>query len=256
MATRVAVVIPSRLSPDPDGIPYMQAALASIRAQRCPGIDVCIIVALDPGLSLHVAGSDVQVLKAPEANQASAVNTGMDAGASSADFIAHLEDDDLWRPHHLQSALDAIAHYDADFVSSSSELFSDLPPGAPPPAGHVATSGIFDFPIASTWVMRPAVWRAAGGYDPSYRVHPDNDWLGRLNALNRFRRIHLLEPGLRTPGRPWVANVCQVSWVVPCPEGLSVRRRVLANSVLGQKPAGASSAEYQRILGKYGYIPW
>jgi hypothetical protein len=160
----------------------------------------------------------------------------MDAASAGADFIAHLEDDDLWRPHHLRSALDAVAHYNADFVSSSSELFSGLPPGVAPPPGHVGTSGVFDFPIASSWVMRPAVWTAAGRYDPSYRVHPDNDWLGRVNALNRFRRVHLVEPGLRPPGRAWVANVAKVSWVVPCPE--------------------ASQAEYDRLTAKYGHIPW
>jgi hypothetical protein len=215
-----------------------------------------VIVALDPGLSLHVEGAPVKVLNAPEANQASAVNTGMDVAAATADFIAHLEDDDLWRPHHLRAALDAINRYDADFVSSSSELFSDLPADGVLPAGHVATSGVFDFPIASTWVMRPDVWRTAGHYDANFRVHPDNDWLGRVNAANRFRRVHMVEPGPPMPNRPWLDNVRQFSMIVQCPDGLSVRRRVLETSVLGRASADRSNEEYSRIVAKYGCIPW
>jgi len=262
---KIAVVIPSRLQKDARGHHYIYQALESVDASCSKALTRChIIIALDPGQEFANKMPNTTVLNAPEANQASAVNAGMGAAvASGANLIASIEDDDLHKPDHLRAALWAVEHLGADFVSSSSDLFAD--DGVTQVQGHVATSGTFDFPIASTWVMRPEVWKAAGPYNPEYRTHPDNEWLCRLNALNRFRRVHLIEQGLHPPARfwndpraavPWLQGVARFSWVVPSPFGLTVRRRVQAGSVLARTTGERSSFEYSRMLAKYGTIGW
>jgi hypothetical protein len=262
----IAVVIPSRLQPNPaTGKPYLHEAVASVRKQvgfdlrYVQQADIQLIIALDP--EQHVGEENrafwgATVINAPAANQAAAVNTGMNAAVESgASIIGHLECDDLWNPWHLQAALWALDTFSADFVSSSSELFSDLPAV---PQGHVATSGAFHFPIASSWVIRAAVWKEVGPYSAEYRVHPDNFWLGKLNALRKFRRVHLVEnTGVCTTSHPWLETLRRVSWVVPMPMmfgagKMSVRRRVQEGSVLARNSTERSDEEYGRLARKYG----
>lgn len=255
----IAVVIPSRLSVNPvTGKPYLHEAVESVCTQDWGGLSLPMqmVIALDPGQTteprLH---RQAVVVNAPIANQAAAVNTGMNqAVASGAGIIGHLECDDLFCPHHLQASLWTMETFGADFVSSSQELFSDLADA--PIGGHGTTKGVFHFPIASSWVMRAEVWKEVGPYSDEFRVHPDNYWLGKLNALKKFRRVHLVENG-QPDGHPWLENVRRVSWIVPMPVmfgngKLSVRRRVQAESVLARASQERSDEEYRRLAQMFG----
>ena len=69
-----------------------------------------------------------------------------------------------------------------------------------------------DFATASTWLMKRKTWETVGEFDETYRIHHDNEWLGRLGDSG-CRRVHLVEatapviPEIVAPMRPWLASV-------------------------------------------------
>jgi hypothetical protein len=258
---RILVVIPSRLQASPQGPLFLDGAVRSIVGQRLSrAAEINVAVGVDPGQETVAAARDfgafVSFHAAPAASQAAALNAA--AARLDHDYIAFLEDDDVWSPAFLDLALGVLET--ADFVSST-----QLEIG---PRGGVI--GVNDFPIPSGWVMRRAVWEAVGGFDPSYRYHLDNDWLGRL-AGSGAARVHLVEstaplidsvvkanrPQLHlvlTNGGPRV-RLQRHRFAVPL-----VRRLVHPGSGMGQirqnaEAYAASQAEYHRLIARYGRLP-
>ncbi|WP_226345639.1 glycosyltransferase family 2 protein [Agilicoccus flavus] len=97
MSARVSVVVPTV------GRASLHAALDSVRHQ---GVDVEILVVDDSGSGAvgEALGSDVHVIRTRgRVGAAEARNVGM--AAATAEFIAFLDDDDVWLPGHLSDAL-------------------------------------------------------------------------------------------------------------------------------------------------------
>ncbi|WP_230772512.1 glycosyltransferase family 2 protein [Sphingomonas sp. Leaf4] len=118
------------------------ATLASVRAQTCPAIE--IIVVDDES---HDGGDDVvetlgdphiRLIRQANGGPAAARNTGV--AAAHGNWIALIDGDDLWHPHHLATLVEVIAAVpDAALVSSASrtvlpgEPIADVPMMATPP---------------------------------------------------------------------------------------------------------------------------
>ena len=110
---------------------------------------------------------------------------------AGGDYIAFLEDDDLWSPDFLAVALNTLQQF--DFVSSTQiDMSVD---------GQVQR--ISDFPTPSGWVMKRRTLETVGVFDEAYRWHLDSEWLGRLGdsglILNLMRlamssRMEFLDP--------------------------------------------------------------
>lgn len=257
---RIDLVIPSRAQPRQRE--FLEAALASVRAQTVAGqVEVRCIVGVDQGQPLPhgLAGSlGLTVAESGGRTQAEALNAAL-AQVGNPDFVALLEDDDQWMPRYLEMALQAVAGF--DFVSSTQAEVND--------AGQLLR--VNDFPTPSGWFMPAATLRRVGGFDPTYRWHLDNDWLGRLSATGA-RRLHLVESTapivaeLARPVRPWLGRVLDQSRGTcrlgrhPWPEPL-VRRLVHAGSGLSRIAAdpvlrAASEAEQHRLIARHGHLPW
>src|SRR5262249_1310380 len=118
----------------------------------------------------------------------------------TGDYLGFLEDDDQWHPMFLGTGLAALRN--ADFGASTQLEGTE--------EGEVI--GTVDFATASTWLMKRATWNRVGGFDEGYRIHHDNEWLGRLGDSG-CRRLHLVEatapviPEIIAPVRPWLASV-------------------------------------------------
>lgn len=102
-------------------------------------------------------------------------------------FIAFLNHDDLWLPHHLDTALRAIESSGADLVFP---LSITIDAHDRPHLAGVTSGGRYDgrgFAPASSWVCRRALfdevgpWRAAA----SLHVAPSTDWIQRVHRAGK-----------------------------------------------------------------------
>ncbi|MFM8635682.1 MAG: glycosyltransferase family A protein [Planctomycetia bacterium] len=261
---KLLVLVPSRLARDRSGRTFLAKAIDSIAGQELPAewaVDVEVSIGIDPGLTVP---DDValpqwaRVSRATAPSQAAALNAA--SRGVSHDFVAIMEDDDAWLPGHLRASLAALRDHDIDFVSSTQLQVDETG----------AVLSIFDFPTPSGWVMRRTVWDAVGPFDASFRYHLDNDWLGRLGDSG-FRRGHLVEVTAPVDPRwlavrPWLHNVVVnggprsrlLRHDAPTP---LVKRMVHAGSgmaAVGSDPEAhaTSRREYERLVARYGRVPW
>jgi glycosyltransferase involved in cell wall biosynthesis len=259
---KISVVIPSRLqSRAVAGAErlHLACALESIAGQKSPAApEIEVLVGIDAGAAAPPGFErpGIRFVPSDGRSQAQALNAA--AAQAGGDYIAFLEDDDEWSEQFLHVALQALG--DADFVASTQLEVTE----------RGAIVRINDFPCPSGWIMKRAVWQAVGAFDPAYRWHLDNDWLGRL-AERGARRIHLVEatapvsegalanrPALGHALRNGGPSIALRRHASPWP---LVRRLMHEGSGMARiardaPTRAASDAELARLRERYGRIPW
>jgi hypothetical protein len=254
------VMIPSLLKKGADGVVFLEKAVRSILNQSIAStLAIDIAVGLDPG---STAPSDLKLPQTVRFFQSEGQSPAYQVNAASRAFdhsyVAILEDDDEWHPDFLGVAMQALKR--VEFVSSTQLQYNAK--------GEIIC--IYDFPTPSGWVMGRKAWEAVGAFDESYRLHQDNEWLGRL-AEAGLKRAHLVEATAPADEgwimlRPWLNNVLTLGGpasrlfrhqsVVPL-----VRRLVHDASIMyaiRSDPAVAkqSQSEYARLNQRFGRTPW
>ena len=266
MAT-VSVVIPSLLKsftdPRQSGRLFLEQAVASIRAQTAANnVIFQIMIGIDAGAGARVPAGlaerlGVEFVESGGKSVTAALNAA--ARRCTGDYLGFLEDDDQWHPLFLETALAALQS--ADFVSSTQLEVTEQ--------GEVIRT--VDFATASTWLMKRATWNRVGAFDEGYRIHHDNEWLGRLGDSG-CRRIHLVEatapiiPEIIAPVRPWLASVLRFGGssirlyrhALPWP---LVIRLVHQSSVMQQLEENSSyhersKHEHALLQRAFGRVPW
>lgn len=257
--TSLSIIMPSRLKRRKDkNRLFLQTAHEAIFAQTL-NIPFKIFVGVDPDAEIpdDIPVDRVQICKSKTKSLSGAINAA--AANIDGDYVAFYEDDDVWLPEYLKTAMQALD--ECGFVSST-QLEVDL-------KGNVRR--INDFATPCTWVMPRSTWETVGKFSEDYAVHQDNDWLGRL-AQKKIKRIHLVEstapidPEIANSCRPWLGSVvgfggpCSTlkrhSWPYPL-----VSRVVHSDSWLGRiDQKGIEYAQsnrcFERLKVKYGTIPW
>ncbi|MGZ5662480.1 MAG: glycosyltransferase [Usitatibacter sp.] len=257
----LAVVVPSRHQPQQTA--FLERSVGSVRAQGASAdFDVCVIVGIDAGETARMAPLaerlGLRLAESPLASQAAALNAAL--AVSDSDFVAFLEDDDVWHPRYLHAAQRALS-MGAAFVSST-QLEVDE---------NDVVLRINDFPTPSGWFMTRAAFEAVGPFDESYRFHLDNEWLGRLGESG-VERLHLVESTapvetrFLSQVRPWLLNAITLSGGhcrlarhdLPIP---LVRRLVHSESGMARMArdpqlAEVSRGEAARLQARFGRIPW
>jgi Glycosyl transferase family 2 len=265
--TTVSVVLPSLLKtfkdPRQSGRLFVEQAVASIRAQTIANrVAFQIVVGLDAGQGSQVpAGLAERLGIAFAESNGRSVTVALNAAARrcNGEYIAFLEDDDQWHPLFVETALAAL--HQADFVSSTQLEVTEQ--------GEVIR--IADFPTASSWLMKRTTWDSVGEFDESYRIHHDNEWLGRLGD-RKCQRVHLVEatapviPEIAGPVRPWLSAVLNQGGpsVRLLRHGLPwplVLRLVHQSSVMQQVEENSSYLERSRhehglLQHTFGRVPW
>jgi len=250
---RIAVVIPSRLAPNPlaeGGRLYLHRAVSSVRRQTVASAhEIKIVVGLSHPAPPTPSIDGVQYVVAVQPGQAMALNAAV-ASAVPFDALAFLEDDDHWADKRLEYGLAALAQ-GFDFVSSNQR--------------EVDVEGNFvrvnDFATCSGQIMTRACWEAVGPFDPSFKWHLDTEWLGRLNASGR-KRLHLVEHGADVNPRPWLRNVMQFSKAATTTEREPLVTRTvnpeggMARIAKDPIAAAESQDEHRRMFEKFGGYPW
>jgi glycosyltransferase involved in cell wall biosynthesis len=186
----VSVVIPTRNRAEM----VASHALPSALAQRDVDIEVVVV---DDGSDEEgrralesVTDSRVRVVHhATREGQSRARNTGIEA--ARGDWIAFLDDDDLWSPDKLREQLDAAASAGADFAytgvvmideSRGGEVITTFPPT--PPEGLLERLLAWNaiHAGASSVLARASIVRELGGFDENLVQFTDWDLWIRLAA--------------------------------------------------------------------------
>jgi glycosyltransferase involved in cell wall biosynthesis len=212
-APLVSVVIATRNRPH-----LLRLALASITAQQgLPGQGVEAVVVNDGGTDLTSelagaagAGLRVRSLVLPSRRGLPAArNAGIDA--ARGEFLAFLDDDDLYLPGHLRAAIDVLGSGEADAAYTTC-LISPVrvDPARPLPAFPASMGYPFDpglLSVANLLAVHSVVLRrpASARFDQGLDALEDWDFWLRLSRNYGYRFVHSAEPTViyhRIAGQP------------------------------------------------------
>jgi glycosyltransferase involved in cell wall biosynthesis len=184
LASPVSVVIPVF-----DGERFLPEALRSVAGQTLAPREVIVVDDGSGDRSAAVAeafSADITCLRQANCGVAGARNRGL--AAATGEFVAFLDQDDLWPPDRLELTVAAFAgRPDVDIVTGRVEVIGDAITGRPwtaPGSGdqrYCANLGAL--------LIRRAALTTLGGLDERVGVADDAEWFmrAREHGLQRLR---------------------------------------------------------------------
>ena len=289
----ITVVIPTR-----DRWSYLSLTLASALGQE--DVDLEAIVVVDGSgdeTAERLAGLGDRRIRTIRNGKPRGVARARNAGLAAArgEWIAFLDDDDVWAPRKLRAQLDAAERARAAFAYCAAVVIDEtgavIDREAPPPDPHELPATLFRANLipapGSNVVARTAVIRRLGGFDEGARFDDWDMWIRLaaaetgaacsevLVAYRRHRRNRALadrdslRPGLAYLVRKHRALAAEheVSfdelafsrWVAFCERRsgrrLRAMRTCLASAWAHRKPAGVARA-IMIVLGPWAAWSW
>jgi glycosyltransferase involved in cell wall biosynthesis len=180
---RVSTIIPVL-----NGERFLAAAVASIRRQRYPDVEIIVV---DDGSSdgtvavAEALGDGVRCVSQANAGPPAARNRGLDL--ADGELVAFLDADDLWSDDKLQvQTTRLLADPDLDVVMGTTQVLRP-PAGADPTAlGEPAGPPALLLSLGSA-LFRRRVFDRVGRFDVSQRMDDDVDWF--LRAVEAGARV-------------------------------------------------------------------
>jgi glycosyltransferase involved in cell wall biosynthesis len=175
-------------------------ALASIVAQARPPLEVR--VGDDGGGTAAEAGASPPLLELTwlplACGQPGAARNAAAAGARG-ELLAFLDDDDLWRPDHLEGLVTAFEDPGVGFAWRDCEVIreEERADGARVALERRTIARDWDDRLMrsddylppSAWGIRRALFESLGGFDTTFRYSEDWDLALRAAAVTRVRRV-------------------------------------------------------------------
>jgi glycosyltransferase involved in cell wall biosynthesis len=200
MQPLVSIVVPTHNRPD-----WLAEALASIRAQTFTDYEVIVVSNGENGDMRKKSQAAAAIHKCwyfalDQGNVAVARNFGVKR--ARGEWIAFLDDDDIWLPNKLERQLAEARCTGADMISCDYVLF--YPDGREflheprVPDGWSLTKAVshhYWWTIPSVTVLRKRVLAEVGGFDPRFICSEDMDLWRRISW--RYKIHHMEEPLLR-----------------------------------------------------------
>jgi glycosyltransferase involved in cell wall biosynthesis len=181
---RVSVVIPTRNRPE-----MLAAAIDSVLAQTFTDYEIVVIIngpdnQSTPKTSAVATLTGCRIVRIERDGIAAALNAGI--AAAQGEWIAFLDDDDLWEPNRLEAELEVADAAAADLVFCNIVKFDATrsvaePPLRPPPGISIAeamTLKNYGGGCSPAMAKRPAILDV-GGFDETLNS-PDWDLWMRL----------------------------------------------------------------------------
>lgn len=190
-APLVSVIVPVRDAAA--RAPYLRAALRSVAAQDCAALELVVVddgstdetaelVTAFLGESPELCG---RLLRKSNGGQSSARNAGV--RASRGEWVAFLDQDDLWTPDHLRIVLPHLregvdlVYTDADTIDQSGapaaqRIHQTLGRGGGHPKRDVAEAIFEDvYVMPGVMTIRRPLFDAVGGFDEALAGYEDDD---------------------------------------------------------------------------------
>ncbi|HYD88942.1 MAG TPA: glycosyltransferase family 2 protein [Vitreimonas sp.] len=202
----ISVVVPTRDRPD-----YLRQALASIRALEGPEFEFEILVGdngADPRSVEAARAFGAVHIAVATPGAGAARNAGL--SAARGEFIAFLDDDDVWMDSHIRphlALLDANPELDgvmAQVIAVDDEMRPlDEPwPVRAPREGHTLVQSMLSgyYPQIGATIVRARVRDEVGLFDE--RLLGDQDWDWQLRVARRRRLLYTPGPCVLFRQRP------------------------------------------------------
>lgn len=176
--TRVSIIIPTHNRPV-----YLAEAIESVLVQRGADLEVLVADNGTMGETKEVAkgfGDRIVYFRLESPGIGLARNAGV--AASTGDFIAFLDDDDLWTGDKLQRQLKAFEEHpelDAVFGHMRQFLCPQVDSAELEKVKHL-DGQVLPAPLATSILMRRSAWERVGLFDTSLQIGVDVDWYSRV----------------------------------------------------------------------------
>lgn len=166
-----------------NGRAFVLDALASIAAQTWPAREVIVVDdgSQDDGAALVARHHpEARVIRQANAGEAGARNRGI--AEASADYIALLDQDDLWQPRKVELQMAALlADPAADWCIGKQRMIMLAEPGA-----DWARLDFMDRPLPGylpgCMLVRRSAFERIGVFDETLRLGSDTDWFMRAQT--------------------------------------------------------------------------
>lgn len=190
----VSVVVPTHNRPD-----MLTEALASVSAQTFTDFEIIVISNGEPIEMRRRSEAVASLSKArwyalPDGNLPAARNFGV--AQAGGDWIAFLDDDDLWLPHKLERQMAAARQTGADMIACDYvEFYPDGREIRREPRlidGWTYTRAASNqcwWSAPSGVLVRKAAVDAVAGFDPDMRFCEDNDLWRRLSWRHKIHQM-------------------------------------------------------------------
>jgi glycosyltransferase involved in cell wall biosynthesis len=175
----VSVIIPVY-----NGEKYIGAALESVLAQDYPSFEIIVVDDGSTDGSAEAVKSCGEARYLYQRNQGVAVARNTGITASRAEYVAFLDQDDLWAPEKLRIQMDYLEENPSvGYVLARQSIF--IQPGMERPSWlreeHLLDSQAGYLP--GTLVARKALFGTIGCFDPKFETASDAEWFFRTKDL-------------------------------------------------------------------------
>lgn len=250
MADRVvSVIIPTN-----KGGRYLDEAVASVRAQTVAVAEILLIDdgAPAPGLSSVAQELGVRYVHQEASGLSVARNTG--AAAAHGDWIAYLDDDDVWHPERIAEQLRALEAAPEAVAVSTGGWYMDAE-GTPFGVGWGSPSATAAQMIAyealppriTTLLIRRDAYLAVGGCRSAMEPAEDNDLILRLLQHGEFAAADRQLIGYRRHG----ANITSRGLAGREANGRVLADRLRAAAETGDREMAALLRRHRRAFRRY-----
>jgi glycosyltransferase involved in cell wall biosynthesis len=187
-----------------NGGPLLTRALKSARTAMRPHDELIVVLDADTATAdddhQRAVAGDATVVWQRRRGLAAARNEAI--AASSGELIAFLDADDRWTPRGLECRRQVLAS-NQDVVAVRGRLTRELLPGVAPTPGQRALVGVSAPGLTpGAIVFRRSVLATLGGFDETFVVATDSDWVLRLLRLDGRAVVELDEVVLLKGANP------------------------------------------------------
>lgn len=264
----VTVIVRTRNRPN-----LLADALRSIRSSSS-GAAIVVVNDGEDAVDSATAGFEaIDVVKGPGRGRSAAMNEGV--RNARTDWIAFLDDDDLYYPEHLPALMRAARASDARtfYTDAVSVRYAISGSGTLEPRGRLRTYArdwdrdllLFDNYIPlPTLLLRREDYETAGGFDPKFDLFEDWDFLIRLSALGPLQRVpkvtceirHIEGAGSAMLGNPAGSPGYEAAKLAVWKKHrtLADERRVIAAFESMKSRVDSSANRLQEEIGRAGHL--